>query len=102
MLAALVLTGCSRNTFEVDDPRGLVHSATLDLCGSKSPLKRNGPSFTTSRWADCEADGTVTLTYHMGPPQQCIVGYVTSGMAQDFHFRAERSSCETVSEKVLP
>ena len=55
-----------------------------------------------SRWADCEVDGAVTLIYHRGPPQRCIIGYVTSGMAQDFHFRAEPSSCETVSEKVLP
>ena len=102
MLAALVLTGCSRNTFEVDDPRGLVRSANLDLCGSKFALKRHGQSFTTSRWADCEADGAVTLIYHSGPPQRCIVGYVTSGMGQDFHFRAEPSSCKTVSEKVLP
>jgi hypothetical protein len=97
LLGTLALTDCSRNTFEVDDPNGVVRSATLELCGSQSALKHDGPSFTTSRWANCEADGEITLVYHNGPTQHCIVGYVTADMPQDFHFRAEQSSCREIT-----
>ena len=97
MLAAVALAGCSRNTFEVDDPRDLVRSATLQLCGSESPLKHDDTSFHTSRWATCEAEGEVRLIYKNGAQQHCIVGYVTADMPQDFHFRAERSSCPEIT-----
>ena len=96
MLAALVLTGCSRNTFEVDDPHSFVRSATLRLCGSESLLERDGASFSSSRWATCEADGEITLIYRNGTPHRCIIGYVTANMPQDFHFRAEPSRCREV------
>jgi hypothetical protein len=95
---AFALAGCSRNTFEVDDPKGLVRSATLRLCGSETPLERVGKSLKLSRSINCEGDGEVTLIYHDRGPEHCVVGYVTTDMPQDFHYRAEQSSCQPVSE----
>jgi hypothetical protein len=101
----LVLTACSANPmdwniFEVDDPNGLVRSATLELCGSETPLKRADASFKLTKSIRCEGDGQVLLIYREGSAQHCVVGYVTPHMRQDFHFRAERSSCEPIGQTV--
>jgi hypothetical protein len=101
-LLVLALPGCSRNTFEVDDPNGLVRSATLRLCGSQTPLKRTATSFKLSRSIKCEADGDIALTYENGASQHCMIGYVTPNMPQDFRFRAEQSSCQPISENGVP
>ncbi len=97
MLLVLALAGCSRNTFEVDDPKGLVRSATLRLCGSETPLERHGKSFELSQPITCEGDGGIRLIYQDGGPAHCVVSYATSDMPQDFHYRAEQSSCQPVS-----
>jgi hypothetical protein len=102
LLLVLVLSGCSRNTFEVEDSKSLVRSATLRLCGSETPLERSGASFKLSRSIRCEADGDIVLTYQNGAPQHCIVGYVTPNMPQDFRFRAEQASCQPISENGVP
>lgn len=98
LLLVLALAGCDRNTFQVDDPKGLVRSATLRLCGSETPMERAGTSFELSRKNKCEGDGEIRLIYQDGGSEHCLIGYVTSGMPQDFHYRAEKSSCRPVSE----
>ena len=100
LLLTVALGGCSKNTFEVDDPKVLVRSATLQLCGTSTPLQRAGKSFELSRSITCEGDGEVRLIYQEGDPEHCIVGYVTPDMRQDFHFRAEQSSCRDIAQGI--
>lgn len=98
-LLLLAVSGCAaKNTFEVDDPHGLVRRATLRLCGYETPLERHGDTLTLTRSITCgEGDGEVLLIYKDGGPEHCIVGYVTSDAVQDWHFIAKQSSCELQS-----
>jgi hypothetical protein len=96
LLLALPLAGCAKNTFVVEDPKGLVKSATLSLCGSETPLDRSGHSFTLVRRVNCEGDGEIRLIYHDGVPGHCPIGYVTSDAVQDWRFRADPSGCSPV------
>jgi hypothetical protein len=99
VLLAFALAGCARakNTFEVEDPQGLVRSATLRLCGSETPLLRAGNKLILSHPITCEGDGEIQLFYKEGGPERCLVGYVTPGAKQDFHFRADHSSCQPLT-----
>ena len=94
--AVATLCGCAgpKNTFLVDDPRGLVTTATLRLCGSVSPLERNGDRLSLQQSVACEGDGEIQLVYRDGGQENCIVGYVTPDAKQDFRFRAKQSSCQ--------
>jgi hypothetical protein len=85
------------NIFEVQDPRGLVRSATLRLCGSETPLVREENRLTLTRSIDCEGDGEIRLVYKDGGPEHCLIGYVTPDAKQDWHFRAEQSACEPLT-----
>ena len=95
LLLVIALGGCAgpENTFVVQDPRSLVSSATLRLCGSETPLVRHGDRLSLSRSISCEGDGEIRLVYADGGPEHCIVGYVTPDLKQDFIFRAEQSRC---------
>lgn len=98
LLLVLALGGCAKNnTFEVRDPRGLVSKATLRLCGSETPLEREGATLRLTRPITCEGNGEILLVYGDGGPEHCLVGYVTSDAEQDWRFRANQSSCEPLS-----
>jgi len=94
-LTVFALGGCTgaKNTFEIEDPRGLVSSATLRLCGSETPLAREADRLTLTRSIACEGDGEIRLVYEDGGSRHCIIGYVTPDAKQDWHFRADQSSC---------
>jgi hypothetical protein len=98
LLLVMSLSGCAgpKNTFVVQDPRGLVSSATLRLCGSETPLLREGQRLSLSRSVTCEGDGAIRLIYKDGGPEDCPIGYVTPQAQQDFRFRAEQSSCQPI------
>ena len=95
LLLVFAVGGCAgeKNTFEVQDPHGLVRSASLQLCGSETPLVRKGNRLALVRSVSCEGDGEVRLIYEDGEPEHCLIGYVTPDLKQDWHFRAEQSSC---------
>ena len=97
----IALSGCAgtKNTFVVQDPGSLVSGATLELCGSETPLVRDGNKLSLSRSIRCEGSGEIRLIYKDGGPAHCIVGYVTSDAKQTFVFRAERSRCVPVLER---
>ena len=96
LFLVMALDGCAgpENTFVVQDPRGLVSSATLTLCGSETPLVREGRRLSLSRSVTCEGDGEIQLVYTDGGSEHCLIGYVTPQAQQDFQFRAEQSSCQ--------
>ena len=96
LFLVMALGGCAgpKNRFVVQDPRGLVRSATLRLCGSETPLVREGKRLYLSRSVTCEGDGEVQLVYTDGGPEHCLIGYVTPQAQQDFQFRADQSSCQ--------
>ena len=95
----MALGGCGgpKNTFVVQDPRGLVGRATLRLCGSETPLVREGQRLSLSRSITCEGDGEIQLVYIDGGPEHCLIGYVTPEAQQNFQFRANQSSCQPLS-----
>jgi hypothetical protein len=99
LLVVCSLVGCAgeKNTFEVQDPRGLLTSATLRLCGSESPLVRNEDRLTLSHSISCEGDGEIRLVYKDGGPEHCLIGYITPDAKQDWRFRAEQSACQPQS-----
>jgi hypothetical protein len=99
LLLMLALGGCTgaKNTFQVQDPRGLVRSATLRLCGSETPMVREGSALTLTRSISCEGDGEIRLIYKDGRPEHCPIGYVTSDAKQDWHFRADQASCQPLT-----
>lgn len=92
----LALVGCSavENTFTVESEKGAVTAADLILCGSTTPLRRLDGRFTVSKPIDCEGEGYIRLTYASGHEQDCLVGYVTPGLKQDFRFRAREAECQ--------
>lgn len=99
LLLMLALGGCAgaKNTFQVQDPRGLVRNATVRLCGSETPLVREGNALTLTRSITCEGDGEIQLIYKDGGPEHCPIGYVTTDAKQDWRFRAEQSSCQPLT-----
>lgn len=99
LLPAFVLASCSaKNTFVIDDPNRLVRTATLQICGSETPLVRSGDSLKLTQSITCEGNGEVRLIYHDGGAEDCPVGYVDSGAKQKWLFRAEQSAC--LQEKI--
>jgi len=93
----LALAACgSRNTFVVNDPNGLVRTATLEICGSETPLARAGTKFALTKRIQCE-EGEIRLVYQDGGPEHCRIGYVDSQAGQEWQFRAERSGCALIS-----
>ena len=99
LFLVLALGGCAgpKNTFVVQDARGLVSDATLRLCGSETSLVREGQRLSLSRSVTCEGDGEIQLHYTDGGLEHCLIGYVTPQAQQDFQFRADESSCQPVS-----
>src|SRR4051794_32235235 len=50
----LGLTACGpRQTIVIDDPHRLVREATLQVCGSETPLKRHGSKLLVSQRVQC-------------------------------------------------
>jgi hypothetical protein len=98
LLVMVGLGACARpkNTFVVEDPHQLVTNATLRLCGSETPLVREGNRLSLARSIACEGDGEIELVYASGGAGHCRVGYVTPDAKQAFHFRADQSSCRTL------
>jgi len=98
LLLIVAFGGCVRpeNMFVVEDPHHLVTDATLQLCGSETPLVREGNRLTLSRSVRCEGEGEIQLLYASGGTGYCHIGYVTSDAKQAF-FRAGQSSCSTVA-----
>lgn len=96
----LTLASCSavENTFTVEDEQGSVRSANLVLCGSTTPIQRQGGRFTASEPINCEGSGYIQVTYAAGDQRNCPVGYVTPGSTQVFAFRA--SECQPIIYKV--
>jgi hypothetical protein len=91
----IIASGCSTSsdTFRVDDPEGLVTSATVAVCDAETAMTRNGDHFAATHEITCEGSGLIRLKYADGKTRECIVGYVTS-MRQDWHFRATPDGCE--------
>lgn len=91
----MLVAACSTvdNTFVVMDEQKAVSGAKLVLCGSEVPLRRNGDRLSVSKAIDCEGSGHITLRYTSGDERECVVGYVTPGMAQSFTFRATQKGC---------
>lgn len=91
----VTLSACSRveNSFVVLDQQSLVAEATLVLCGMQKPLRRAGERFVISSTVACEGSGHITLHFVSGDEHDCIVGYVTSGAAQSFVYRATPKGC---------
>ena len=84
----------SVDTFQVEDEQELVRSAKLELCGSETPMRRQGRYFWTTRRITCEGSGLIRLTYNDGSTRDCIVGYVTPPADQNFTYRATAAGCE--------
>jgi len=95
LLLVVALGGCAgpENTFVVEDPHHLVTNATLRLCGSETPLVREGNRLSLERSVGCEGEGEIQLIYAKGGAGHCHIGYVTPDAKQAFHFRADQSSC---------
>ena len=93
------MVGCAgpENTFVVEDPHRLVTSATLRLCGSETPLMREGDRLSLARSVGCEGEGEIQLVYASGEAEHCRIGYVTPDAKQGFHFQADQSSCQTLA-----
>jgi hypothetical protein len=98
LLLVVTLGGCAgpKNTFVVEDPHRLVTSATLRLCGSDTRLVRDGDRLSLTQSVGCEGHGEIELFYADRGPEHCLIGYVTPDAKQDFHFRAEQSSCQSL------
>jgi hypothetical protein len=89
----LAVAACgTRNTFVVEDPKGLVRTATLEICGSQTPLKRDGSKLTLTQRVHCQ-EGEIRLVYQDGGPEHCPIGYIDSVEEQQWHFRADREGC---------
>ena len=99
LFAIVALGACAgpKNTFVVEDPQGLVTGATLRLCGSETPLARQGTRLSLAQSVSCEGDGEIRLINKTGRMSHCIVGYVTPDAKQGFRFRADQSSCRTLA-----
>jgi hypothetical protein len=91
---ALYACTSAENRFVVDDAQTHVVAATLVLCGSETPLQRNGKRLTLSKPITCEGSGYIRLRYTSGDDHVCPVGYVTPGMEQDFTYRTTETGCE--------
>ena len=90
----LAVAACgSKNTFVVEDPKGLVQTATLEICRSKTLLERNGNSFELTARVRCQ-EGDVRLVYKDGRPEYCHIGYIDG--PQQWRFRAEPTICSRI------
>lgn len=91
----ITLSACSRveNSFVVIDQQNLVSKAMLVLCGTQYPLQRTGARLVVRKPVTCEGSGHITLHFVSGDEHDCIVGYVTPGMAQSFVYRATPKGC---------
>ena len=91
------LSACSprvENAFVVEDEQNAVATAKLTLCGSETPLQRQGERLAVRKSIDCEGSGHVTLRYATGDEHDCAVGYVTPGAEQNFKYQATAKGCE--------
>jgi hypothetical protein len=91
------LAACAKNTFLVEDPKGFVRTATLQICGSEAPLHRAGKTWKLTHSISCKGSGEIRLMYHDGGPEHCTIGYVTGDARQQFRFRAEQSACSPIT-----
>ena len=91
----IALSACSKveNTFVVSDEEKRVTEANLLLCGTATPLRRNGNQLSVGAEINCEGAGRITLRYASGEEYNCIVGYVTPGLVQNFTYRATEKGC---------
>ena len=88
------ITACgSKNTFVVEDPKGLIQTATLEICRSKTPLERHDNSFELTTRVRCQ-EGDVRLVYKNGRPGYCHIGYIDG--PQQFRFRAGPTDCSLI------
>lgn len=96
--ALLLLAGCSpvRNTFEVDTAASSDAVAILALCGRETPLTRSGQLLKVARPITCEGHGEVQVRLKDGSRASCVVGYVTPGAVQNFHFQLRDGRCEPI------
>jgi hypothetical protein len=95
LVLALILpltSGCTRNTFGVNDPTGSVTSAELRLCGSRVKLLQSGHRFSATQFS-CAGDGYVAVRLADGRETACRIGYVTSGAEQHLEFDIADARC---------
>lgn len=96
---AMALSGCCcvENHFVVQDGQRNVVAATLELCGSETPLQRRANRLAVSYPIDCEGSGHIRLRYASGVEHVCPGGYVTPGVEQNFTYKATDMGCREVT-----
>ncbi len=95
LLVAPLLSGCDKtpNTFTVIDPKGTADRAEVHLCGARTTLWHINRRFIGIHFTDCEGDGRVLVHLSDGRTASCLIGYVTSGLNQDFRFAIDDGKC---------
>lgn len=96
--SGLLLAACSSDQFEIIEIETLGDqgvSATIELCGRSTPMERIDGSLRASVRINCEDVGHINV--RIGNRQlRCRVGYVTSGMEQQWRYRIRDGQCESL------
>ena len=94
-LCTAILSGCgeTREFFAVEDRKGQVDSAILDLCGEQTNFPKRGGRFAAHVPVECEGSAEIRLRLMNDKDIVCEIGYVTPGAGQTFVFEIVDDEC---------
>ncbi len=72
-------------------------NATIELYGEAEQMTRSENEFAATRTIDRDGSGTIRIFYDYSDTIECDIGYVTSGMSENWEFAIEDGECRQVS-----